>query len=355
MSFNFVHLTINRIIVHEVYKREDTREMILPRCNNELTVLDAAGLNVLQKRIINALGNDSYSVQMEVTDINENSVFDLSSKMIYEDDTSFIAMSQILSNKLSTAQDNRRIPGGVLVVFDGLIGGGYKYLGIIKAEIHEGFTIDKSETSLLFRYISDLLLTPQQKLYKIGMFIEKVTNEEDDDIRMTDDFEVFIYDQNISGKDTDRAAIYFYNTFLGCSIGTNAKKLTKEFYNYTKDFIDSYIDDSEIKYDLNYALYTYLKTSQSSIVKITEFAEMYISEEKRDQYNSYMETKHFPSNAIPKDITLLATRLKKRRLKFSTDVSISGPSSNFKELVKIIEGSDEKTILEIKGKVKEQR
>lgn len=355
MSFSFAHLTINRLIVHEVYKREDTREMIPPRFNNELTMLEAEGLNVLQSRIISALGSDSYGVQMEVSNIRENSTFDLSSKMLYQDDENFIAMSQTIANKLAEAQDNRRIPGGVVVIFDGEIGGGYKYLGIIKAEIHGGFTIDKSDTRILFKYISDLLLTPTQKLYKIGMFIETQTNEDDDDVRMADDFDVYVYDQNISGKDIDKAAIYFYNTFLGCSVCANNKKLTKDFYNFTKDFIDKFIDDSGEKYDLNDALYTYLKVSQCQFVMITEFAEMYLPEEKRDTYGNYMQTKQFPGNAIPKDISLLETKLAKRRMKFSTNISISGPSNKFRELVKIIESNNEKAIIEVMGKVKEQR
>jgi hypothetical protein len=356
MSFNFAVMNINRIMIHEIFVRNDNREVVPPRCNNILTQLDANGLNVLQKRIINALGSDSHSVEMEVSDVTAHSTFELITKMINDDGSNFIEHSKLLANKLTASQTTRNIPGGILVVFDGTIGGaGQKYLGVIKAEMHEGFTIDKDDTSLLLKYLSDLLLTPQQKLYKIGIFIEASQTETTNNARLASDFKVFIYDQNISGQQVNEAATYFYHSFLGCKLCANNKKLTQDFYTLTKEFIDGFIEDDEKKLDLNYALYTYLKTSQSNTVSIGDFVDQFLPNENKDSYRNYMETKEFPTNAIPKDIALLAIKLSRRKIRFTSEVSILAPSQNFKDLVKIISSEEDKTTIEVKGKIKEQR
>jgi hypothetical protein len=281
-----------------------------------------------------------------------NSTFDISSKLLELDESQFIDLSKKIPEKLTQAQTSRKIPGGIVVLFTGKIGlQNYRYVGIIKAEIHSGFSLDTENGKLLLRYLSELLLTPQQKLYKIGMFIEKEKGELIDNVRTSLDFLVYIYDHNLTRNETQSAAQYFYQAFLGCSVSPSDKKLTKDFFTFTKEYIDSLSVDDDEKLDLNSGLYSYLKVEKTNTIKASEFAERYIPVEKRDDYVNFIEEKGIPLRGITKDLGYLKYKLKRRKLSFSSSVKIIAPSDNFDSLVQIISTEDSKTILSVAGHI----
>lgn len=351
MSFQFANLSIEKLIIHQIFQRDENREIIEPKYNTELTTLDTTGLDELQDRIIKALGNDSHSIEMEVSNFGEGSTFQTVAKLINCDDENYIVSTKKLALKLAQSQTTRRIPGGVVVIFKGKIGDSLNnYVGIIKAEKHGGFTLTETDMRLILEYLSNLLLTPQQKLYKVAMFIE-LDRPETQRNRRPDEFKVYVFDHNMNKSETKEAALYFYETFLGCSISPTNKKLTRDFYMNTREFIDNLEIDDEEKIDLNYALYTYLKVSQNNTIQISEFADQFFEGDHRDNYINYMETKGFPSIAISKDMSYIKNKLRRRKIKFTTDVTISAPSEKFKDLVKILDCEDSKTVVQIEGRV----
>jgi hypothetical protein len=353
MAFNFSNLRINRIIVHQVFQRNDNRELISPKFSIDFTNLDQGGFSTLQDRIINALGDESHSIEMHINDSSPNSTFDICSRLIDAKNEDFKELSKSIPNKLAQAQTSRKIPGGIVVLFDGLIGPNNKhYLGIIKAEIHSGFNIIENENLLLLNFLSELLLTPQQKLYKIAMFIED--NHTDQLPKIPDNFLVFVYDHNMTRSETQQAAQYFYDSFLGCSFSPSDKKLTSDFYHFTKDHIENMDVSEEIKLDLNTSLYSYLKVSQSNVINVVEYAEQYLEQEQRDSYSNFMYEKGFPDRAITKDITYIKYKLRRRNLKFTSDVKISAPSDQFEDLVNIAGSDNGRTLVSIKGNISKE-
>ncbi|MFP7754140.1 nucleoid-associated protein [Thermodesulfobacteriota bacterium B35] len=189
MSLEFENLRIERLIVHEIFKRDIDREIIAPKCSNELTRLDHTGLQVFQDRIIKSMGNGSHCIEMSITDESESSTFQCCAKLLDADDDHFIELSKHLALKLSQAQASRIIPGGILVIFNGTVSATNKrYIGIIKAEMHNGFVKEDGDNAILLKHLSELLLTPQQKLYKIGFFAEVNGRQYPDDLRSSEDF-----------------------------------------------------------------------------------------------------------------------------------------------------------------------
>ena len=354
MPNEFANMIINRVVIHQIFKREDTRDIVEPRYNNELTQLDAEGIQTLQNRITLALGSDSYNVEMSVVNTNRGSVFESITQMISAVDEVFIQKSKELALRLTESQANRRIPGGVVVVFSGRVGpASHKYVGIIKAEIHNGFSIQDDNSRLVLNFLSDLLLTPQQRLYKIGFFV-KISPDNGQDSTPTD-YRVFVYDHNLRTGNLNDVATYFYSTFLGCTFTSNGKKLTQDFYTNSKNFVDSLELDDEQKLDLNYALYSYLKLDNSPTISTADFAERFFEIDVRDRYQNFMETKGFPSFSVSKDLTFLEKILTKRRIKFSSDVRIECPSSNFTDLIEYIGYENGRTTLSISGRIQEQK
>lgn len=355
MAFHFTNLRIDKIIVHEVFQLNENREPVPPRFSDELTSLDRPGLNTLQERIIQALGNDSHSIEMFVSNGESNSTFDISSKLLDLDNDQFIRMSKKIPEKLTQAQTSRKIPGGIVVIFSGKLGlQNYRYAGIIKAEIHSGFSLDVKNGKLLLKYLSELLLTPQQKLYKIGIFIETDKNDFVESVRIPADFSVYVYDHNLTRNETQSAAQYFYQAFLGCSVSASDKKLTRDFFTFTKEYIESLDLKDEEKLDLNSSLYTYLKVDNTSIIKASEFAERYLSTDKRDAYVNYLEEKKIPLRGITKDLSYLQHKLRRRRLSFSSNVKIIAPSERFDELIQIKGMENSRTILSVEGHIEKE-
>ena len=356
MSIDLSNLKMKRICIHQIYEMNEEREIVTPKYNNELTKLNNEGIDTLQDRIINALGGESHSIQMDIDDNSENGTFQIMVNMLECEDNEFIEKSKKIALKLAQSQNSRKIPGGIVVVFSGTVGCNNKaVVGVIKAEIHSGFTIEDKTNSIILEYLSKLLLTPQQKLYKIAVFIEDNQNDSKEGLRNTDDFTTFIYDHNMNQSETKEAATYFYQSFLGCKIHHSNKKLTRDFYDDTREFINQLGVPDEQKVDMNTALYTYLKVSNETNISIHDFSKQYLKQNQRDAYEDFMETKEFPNSAIVKDLTYLKRRLKIRKIKFSSNVSVTAPSENFKDLVEISGHENGKTILKVQGHIKEQQ
>jgi hypothetical protein len=353
MAFDFANLRIERIIVHEIFTRKDNREIVDPSCSDSLTILEGPGLQTMQKRIVDAIGKDSRAIEMYVNENVPLCTFDTCTKLLDTEDTAaFIELSKLIPRKLTEAQTSRSMPGGIVIVITGLVGtNSNRFVSIIKAELHDGFGKQNNAQTLALSYLSNLALTPQQKLYKIGFFIETSIDETESDLRLTEDFQVFVYDHNINKDGLTQFAQYFYETFLGCSFTKNGKKLTRDFYFTTVKFINGLDKDEETKIDLITGLHSYLKVNQSTLVDPAEFGNTYFEEGDRDAYAHSIIEAGIPPAAFVKDLTYIKDKLKRRKLTFSSKVKILAPSDNFDELIQIINSEGEQTLLSIQGKV----
>src|SRR5690606_10609709 len=138
--------------------------------------------------------------------------------MIDQTDDVFAVSSFDIAKKLSDAQRTKNITGGIVVIFTGKQGfPAKKFLGVIKAEIYNGYAkiIDEKTNKISLDFIEELLLTPSSKLYKTIAFFEKANYASPcDDIN--EKWLVMISDNQISQSDGKAAAQYFYSDFAGC-------------------------------------------------------------------------------------------------------------------------------------------
>lgn len=114
----FQNLNISRIIIHEIFKRNEDRSLREPRYGNQLIQLDVEARDALQQRITNALGQSSHGVEMAVQDWAAPSAWSHGKRTIESagNDVEFIQISQALTAKLAAAQTNKGVPGGIVVV-----------------------------------------------------------------------------------------------------------------------------------------------------------------------------------------------------------------------------------------------
>ncbi len=322
---NIENLRVRRLVLHEVFRRTDDHKLVPPRYGAQLVQLPPDAMEAFRTRITDTLGSASQSMGMVVRETGPGSAFDIASELVDAADPEFIDKSSGLADLLARAQLSRNVPGGILAVFDGTAGApARRILGIIKAETHSGFRRHVSAGVIQVEFFRDLFLTPQTKLYKIGMLCE-----------CTGEWEATVYDSHLSASNRDGAAKYFYDNFLGCAIPENSARLTKQFFEKTRDFIKQSDLPGEEKADLVTSLYTYLKVDQTPTVEVSAFANSYLAPDLRDEYRGFMGRQRFPMNAIAKDIGEIQNALRLRKITFSNSIRLTAPPEAFGAMVTV--------------------
>ena len=344
MSSIVENLIIERIIIHEVFKRTISDIPSTPSYGTELLSMSGDGKQALQQRLTDALGNNSHSIEMEINDVSDTGMAAYTKALCMKNETDFIRDSQNIANKLSEAQISMQFPGGIVVVVTGKLGVNENpFCAIVKAEVHSGFHKKKVRNNISAEYLSDLFLTPQQKLYKIGLFIFTRSGNQ-----------AIVYDNNMTRSETKQAAKYFYESFLGCKIADNSKTFTQNFFLLTREFINELDIDSEKKLDYQDSLYSYLKNGNNNTLSISEFSESCLDLDHRDVYSAYMSTSSFPSIAIIKNLDLIKNKLKRRKINFSSGVVLQRSKGSLKDVMQIVESDSESTTIKINGIIMDQ-
>lgn len=357
INFSFEGLTIQRIIAHRIFPRANDKSMTAAKLSQQLLTFDQDALDVLQMRITEALAAKSHGIEMSINSTLADSFLNLSASTMHSDEAKFIEVSKRLANKLTEAQYSSGAPGGILTVISGLVGEDQlPFLCVIKAETQSGFRATENAVQITMELISELLLTPTQKFYKVGFVIEKSHSKPDDSGNFNPDFfRAFLFDHLMSSTDTKKAAAYFYNKFLGMNISKSSKKLTQDFYENTISFINTSEVSEEEKLNLHEALRSELRSNKATI-NITTFANDNIPEKVRSQYTSMMAAKQLPTISFNKDVEFISSKLKRRnKLVFTNDIWISVPPDELKTLIEILPNTEkDSTILKIKGRFSRQ-
>lgn len=356
-QFKFEGLMIERIIIHRIFPRTTDKQLVDPRTSSKLIKLDQDALDALQMRITKALGNKSHGIEMSIVEVDAASFFQAAAGMLHSDDAAFIAASKDLAYGLNKAQLNTTAPGGLLAVIAGRVGDDAQpFIAAIKAEPQDGFKADEQDDYVGMEYIAELLLTETQRFYKIGLLKEIISQAPGAEGYQSSNYRAFLFDHLMTATETRPAAAYFYRGFLGMDIQKSSKKLTQDFFEFTRAFINTSPIAEEEKLDLHEALRSELR-SQEATISIADFSQKHLKEEHRPQYESFMQQKGFPQNAISKDTNYIHAKLRRRRkYVFNNDVWISTPPEKAEDYLRI-EPTDEHgvTLVKIKGLLQEQQ
>jgi len=324
------NLIITRIVAHEVFRRNDDKTLVPPDYGIALTPLSAKAGEVLATRIIKAMGSNSKSMDMVIANVAAVSVGDaLLSPAVTDAD--FVQISRQVADLLAAAQTSRQWPGGILVILQGTVGyPGRDMVAFIKAEVQEGFRkMMDANGGITVQFLDELFLTPEAKLYKIGMFVRPAAAG-----AALSDWLATVYDAAMTGKDRTTAAHYFYNGFLGCEFPENAAKFTKQFHDLSRDFISKLDLPEEEKSDLHNALVTYLKVDNSATIQVSEFADSFLpTPAVKDAFLHFMDSAGFTDQPVAKDISELKAFLKFRKVEFSHNIKLTAPAENFGDFI----------------------
>lgn len=332
-----LNLNIDQIIIHQIFQRDQDSNKIEPIQSHEFTRFDNTAMEAFKVRVKDALGEGSKAVQMKIVDQGASDLAHLVNKMVDQEEVDFAVSSYDIAKNLTNAQQRKSLSGGIVVVFTGTQG--YppkKFLGIIKAEVHSGYEKNLNiNNEISLKFIEEVLLTPSSRLYKTAGFFEK-PNSNPSSSDLNDVWKVMVSDTQISKADGKAAAQYFYSDFLGCGYPDTSARTTKQFYDATGDFITCLDTSESIKNDFLNALTTYLKVDTSSTISSSEFASKYFNDvDLQDAFTSHMKESGLPTSAFTKDIEHIESKLQFRKIRFSGNLKITGPSKAFRELVTI--------------------
>lgn len=351
-GFDLRNLSIEEVIVHRVFARDANKVVRKPIVASDLMSLPMEGLDAIQQRLTSALGSRSHGIEMTIERTDAESFLQLGAHAIGGDRAAFITASQSMAEKLSTAQATTSGSPGTLIVIRGKSGRQLRrFLAVIKAEVHDGFGTTESEQTVSVQYLNSLMLTPSQRLFKVGLLLEPQSGPSLP-VGKYDaaGYRAFLFDHLITATETRSAAAYFYSSFLGMGIQKSSKKLTQDFFEHSQNFIQTASITEEQKMDLREALRVNLKSSET-IISAADFAEAHIHDEKlRKSYRDYLDSKGFPKTSVSKDVEYVKSRLRRpRRLAFSTGVKVLVPADASSDVVNVIERTETQATLVVRG------
>ena len=347
----FEDFTIERLIVHEVVLASALNGEILPLMSTESSQLDQAGLRLVSRRVAEALGTDSHSVEVEVSVDGDGSAFQMSASLLDAAEAQFVGTTQALANKLSRSQNVGSIKPGIVLIIQaqaGVAEDRKRLLVIVKAESDSAFIKENLQSGVSLRFVNEMVLGAQQRLFKIGAFVE--TRRRPGAPRSKVDFETMVYDHQMNIKGAGQAAQYFYSTFLGTTMAPSAPQLNKQFFDATTAFIDNSGRTRAERWELRNHLVSYFRSNESTIHGRT-FGDRFLQEaDERQEYLRLLREAGLPGRAIQKDIRFIDTQLRQRKLTFSNRIQLTGPSDEFARSITVEEAAGS-TIIRIAATV----
>lgn len=333
---DFNNLLVNRLIIHTINAKQDGQDSATVAASNEISEINYNVLEIIRNRLIDAAGRNSKAFELDIENSNQDSFFELSSELSELNEDEFIQRTTDIAELLADSQRRISIPGGYLLILDCLDNeSNFPVVIVIKAEPHEAlqFSINGGHTQV--SVLHKVFLSPSQKLYKIGITYKK-SDEETENVN--EQFGCFLYDDQFRA-DTHPAE-YFYKDFLGFTVGNNAKIQSQRFYDKTKNFVLTNVQDLETKTLVISALKNEFTINQSDTVNPINFANNYIPAENglRDSYIGDV-CQELPF-AIVKDRSLIRNKLANRKIDFPSNINLTGPEEGFDNRVEIINEVD---------------
>jgi hypothetical protein len=342
-------LNITHAIAHQVFPRDRaTRQPIEPKFSERAFNLVPSITEVLRARVTAAISQSAHGFEMGIHASSTESFCHLGGEIACGNAAQFVLLSKALARTLNIAQSGRDLQGGAVVVMRATVGAATRPCCIvIKAELQDGLTMKYDNGAFSVELLEELLLTQAQRLYKIGVLVQtEQIAKRADGTHDPQGFKAFVFDYQMSSKETREAAHYFATLFLGLTQLPSAKKRTQNYYEVTREFIKNSAMSDEEKLASQDALRVELR-SNAATINPDLFADNHMpNDEVRDAYSRFLVEKGVGRDTIDKDIEYIKGKLRRPKMMFSSGVSITAPGERVAEYVTVLPrevGQDDNT------------
>jgi len=335
---NFAHSTFNRIIIHRVNAKLRHEEHSSVEHEDELISADDEAQEIIKSRITEACGRQSKSFKLQIAQIQNGHFFSLAKDTYNLTEADFVERSKTIASLLASSQKRSNIPGGILIVIDGVTDDNMNFVLVVKAELQQAFktNLNAATRRQQIEVLKDIFLSPAEKFFKIGILRQAINLDE---TYPNSDYACMIYDDQF--RPGGEPAEFFYKDFLGFSIDKNEKWLTKGFFDDAKSIIETHATSYEDKKECIAALRTIYKQDQTGIIDPIDFGDRFLPDNIRGHYASNVLTLPKYSRPFVKDLSLMGRELDRRVMTFRNKVNVIAPEETFDESVTVIKTIEE--------------
>ena len=293
--------------------------------------------SIFRTRMHDAFSQGGKAFELSINDVEDGSAFSLIHGMRQCNDATFLAKSITLANKLADTQTKKSIPHGFFVLLDCVNPqDNLPVYVLMKAEPHDAVEISTN----VARALENIILSPSQKMYKAACFQQISADSGHRGYR------AYLFDEQFASR--AQLAEYFYKGFLGLSVNSNDKVLTKMFFCRMADSIkDKYENDYVKRNDAEAVLDSEMR-NQNLALNPREAINRIIDVEDRDYFYRRVIKEDMPTN-FRKNLSLIDGRMMRRSLSISDQIKIFAPQDLFQEQNFIIdrETDDDYVIVKI--------
>jgi hypothetical protein len=315
---DIINSKINRIILHKVHPKENDGAAKV-EYENEIFTFGAEELKSLQERIQTAFGKDKRFFKLNIEKSDDKSFYHYATKIKGTNNTDFIKHSKNIARLLANSHDKRTIPGGFLILIEGLDEKNNFFIMVIKAEVQEALTISEASKNRKVQLIKNLFLSGGKEFYKIGYIKENPGKKKD----INEQYSCYMYDDQFSSGKRDLAE-YFYKVFLGLTTDKNAKLITKQFYLDVCKVIDKNEPNYDNRRGLRNAISALYREDTRLVIHPKEFSDHNLEGKVKEAFKKEITPKY--PNSFEKDLTLVDSKLKRIKLKIDDDLTLEGPT-----------------------------
>jgi len=232
-------------------------------------------------------------------------------------DSDLINLSKELARQLFTImKGNVNIPAGDLIIVSLTTDQG-PMIGILKMDYVKNFT---HEIQFVDQKIGIGIVPQAAGLPGSGQKIQKAAFIKP--IREDEKYNLMILDKQKSNKEDEYGANYFINTFLGTSIVTNERDMTKTFLKAAENWTRKNVtEDAGKAEEIRTAIKTKLK--EEDTININEFSAQLFSEQprEREEFSNYIKEQGL-NEEVAVDRTWVDKKLKRVRLNIDKQIDL---------------------------------
>lgn len=295
---------IDRIIAHTIIPKMPTKDAYA------ITKKDLLNFNKEEKAILilrlqDALHNQKKTFKLDYEEKGSESIYYFLKNKFPVSESKFIDYSQYLAEELASSHFRTKIPGGYCLIGQGITKKGNDFFFIVKAELQEVFTITGDNLEL----IKNVFLSPAKDFYKVAFFI-----------RLSSVFVPYMYDDQFSMQKRDLTE-YFYGQFLGLSTDKNDSLRSKNFFEDTKIFVESNVQNVKDRIGLLKALRVMFREETSGLISGKEFSEKYLEGQLKTKYEKIINDKY--PQAFTRNLSLIENKVDLERISIPLSYSLA--------------------------------
>lgn len=355
---NFSLLTIQRVCIHTVHKKESGATTSVAEYDDDVIILDTDVHDTITDRLNTYCGENSRSFELEIANFLEGSFYDRAQDMRAADTEGFVERTKQIAHLLAESQTRGSIPASCLVVMDAVDEHGLPVVVCIKAELTDALTREINEAGVShLKKVEKIFMGKSEKFFKIGILYKRAPAAADEEEALPHkQWGAILYDHQF--RNNTRPAEYFWNRFLGLSVDNNDKIKLKKFYEEALAFFDANLnDDLEAKTQAIANLEGYIQNENITEIDPVHVMDTLIPADKRYDFNEAVVMNF--ERPFTKDASLVKRKIERSQMVFPDNIVLTVPkASATRTKVEVIETEDDLsnlrlgegyTIIRIKG------